>query len=91
MGNFCINYMLILNVLNENYCGDLNRNGPHKLINLNPWSLGRSTILNDWKCELVKGSVSLGVGFEVSLLPLDPSVDLLATMPACMPPCSSPS
>jgi hypothetical protein len=66
----------------ETECGGLNENSPHRLI-------GSGTIS---RCGLVEGSVSLGVGFEVSnahvwlsvslcLLPVDSVVERSAPSP----------
>lgn len=61
-------------------CGGMNKNGSHWLIYLTAWPLvGGNVLERVGRCGLVEGSVSLGVGFEVSKacysqsLPLDPT------------------
>ncbi|EDM02560.1 rCG36869, partial [Rattus norvegicus] len=78
-------------------CGDLNENGSHRLIYLNPKSLESGIIWEKKKSEswqeMYHGGGGLGVDFEVSkaharpkslplLLPTDQDVKLSATAPA---------
>jgi hypothetical protein len=65
-------------LIREVECGGLNRNGLHRLIDLNAWSLGCGTIR---KCGLVGGSVSLGKEFEVSKVQVRP--DSISLPAAC--------
>jgi hypothetical protein len=57
----------------EGRCGGLKENGPHKLIDLNAWSLGVALFKRIKGCGLLGGGVSQGVGFEVSRAQAQPS------------------
>lgn len=48
------------------HCGDLNKNGPHRLIYLNDWSQGVSLLEKIRRYSFVEGSVLLGMDFELS-------------------------
>ena len=74
-------------------CGPLNRYGPHRLMGLNVWPIGSGIIR---RYDLVEGSMSLEVGFDIidaqntpsmahSLLMLLADQDVECSFPNTMP------
>lgn len=67
--------------------GGLNRYGPYKLICLNAWPLGSGTVrrcgLSGVSVALLENHVTLGVGFEVSMLKVGPVWNSSPFLVAC--------
>lgn len=86
----CLHSWVMKTKVQKPKCDGLNENGPHRLINLRSGSQLVELFEKNWECDLVRGGVSPGGGFEVlntslHLVQMDVSSQLLLQGHGCRP------